>query len=163
MYVNRLLSAQDNMLALLNETNDTELTFRDLKFAKPVALPPVYLPKADPEDPDEPQIVDRTADNTSIIATGIGDYSESVTLTYRRLDLDFEVQYLRYLSGDFVDWADFKSRFAVKNDVQVEDLVFSVTAMPTTPGINNVDITPVADSPLYFGTKSIKITVPEAG
>lgn len=159
MYVDRTKSAADNMLALLNTTNSATLTYADFSLGDPVALAPVYLPKADPEDPDEPEIVDRSADNTQIAATGKGDYSEVVTLTYRRLDLDFEVQYINYAAADFTDWADFKAEFAVKNDIRVEELVFSITDLPTTPGVNNVTINPVAKSLIYFGTKTIRITV----
>jgi hypothetical protein len=147
------------MLALLNTTNDADLTYADFKLGDPIALPPVYLPKADPEDPDEPDVVDRTADNTKIVATGQGDYSEAVELTYRRLDLDFEVQFIRYYKIDYTDWADFKAKFAVKNDIRVEELVFSISALPTAPGITYVDVTPVAKSLIYFGTKQIRITV----
>lgn len=159
MYVNRTKSAADNMLALVNTTNDSELTYADFKLGDPITLPPVYLPKADPEDPDEPEIVDRTADNTKIVATGINDYSEAVELTYRRLDLDFEVQFIRYYKIDYTSWADFLEKFAVKNDIRVEELVFSATELPTTPGIHNIDVTPVAKSLIYFGTKTIRITV----
>jgi hypothetical protein len=147
------------MLALLNTTNSATLTYADFQLSDPVALPPVYLPKADPEDPDEPDVVDRSADNTQIAATGKGDYSEVVQLTYRRLDLDFEVQFINYNKVDYTDWADFKTKFAVKNDIRVEELVFSVTDLPTTPGVNNVTVVPVAKSLIYFGTKTIKITV----
>lgn len=159
MYVDRTKSAADNMLALLNTTNDAVLTYADFKLGDPVALPTVYLPKADPEDPDEPDIIDRSADNTKVAATGINDYSEVVDLTYRRLDLDFEVQFIWYAKTDFTDWADFKTKFAVKNDIRVEELVFSISALPTTPGTNDVVVTPVAKSLIYFGTKTIRITV----
>jgi hypothetical protein len=147
------------MLALLNTTNDAELTYADFQLGDPTALPPVYLPPADPEDPDEPQIVDRSADNTQISATGKGDYSEVVQLTYRRLDLDFEVQFIRYDAVDYTDWADFKAKFAVKNDIRVEELVFNPAALPTVPGTYDIAVNPVAKSLIYFGTKTIKITV----
>lgn len=159
MYVDRTKSAADNMLALLNTTNDAELTYADLKLGDPLALPPVYLPPADPEDPDEPPLVDRSADNTKIVATGINDYSEAVELTYRRLDLDFEVQFIRYYKIDYTDWADFLTKFAVKNDIRVEELIFTPAELPTTPGIHYIVVTPVAKSLIYFGTKSIRITV----
>jgi len=159
MYVDRTKSAADNMLALLNTTNDTALTYADFKLGDPIALPPVYLPKANPDDPDEPQVIDRTADNTKVAATGIGDYREIVDLTYRRLNLDFEVQYIRYNKVDYTDWADFLTKFAVKNDIRVEELVFSITALPTTEGITTVAVTPADKSLIYFGNKSIRITV----
>jgi len=159
MYVDRTKSAADNMLALLNTTNEAELTYADFTLGDPTALPPVYLPKADPEDPDEPPIVDRTADNTKITATGINNYSEAVELTYRRLDLDFEVQFIRYYKADYANWADFVTKFAPKNDIRVEELVFTPAVMPTTPGEHNIVVTPVAKSMLYFGTKTIRITV----
>ena len=159
MYVDRTKSAADNMLALLNTTNDAALTYADFQLGDPTALPPVYLPPADPEDPDEPQIVDRSADNTQISATGKGDYSEVVQLTYRRLDLDFEVQFIRYDAVDYTDWADFKAQFAVKNDIRVEELVFNPAVMPTVPGTHDIAVNPVAMSLIYFGTKTIKVTV----
>lgn len=159
MYVDRTKSAADNMLALLNTTNDAELTYADFKLGDPTALPPVYLPKADPLDPDEPQIVDRTKDNTKITATGINDYSEAVELTYRRLDLDFEVQYIRYFKTDYTDWADFLTKFALKNDIRVEELVFTPAALPTAAGQHDIVVTPTAKSLIYFGTKTIRITV----
>lgn len=159
MYVDRTKSAADNMLALINTTNEATLSFNDLTLGAPVALPPVYLPKADPEDPDEPQVIDRSADNTRIKVTGKGDYSDETDLTYRRLDLDFEVQYLRYEASDFTDWDDFKTKFAVKNDIRVQDLVFAPDAMPTTAGLNLVTITPISNSMLYVGSKNIRINV----
>lgn len=159
MYVDRTKSAADNMLALINTTNDTTLTYSDFKLDNPVTLPPVYLPKADPSDPNEPQIVDRTADNTSIKVTGQGDYTDTVTMTYRRLDLDFEVQYLRYEKADYTNWADFLTKFAVKNDILVAELQFSISALPTTPGITQITVTPVSNSKIYFGTKTIRMNV----
>lgn len=159
MYVDRAKSAADNMLALINTTNEATLTLNDFTLGTPTALPPVYLPKADPEDPDEPQIVDRSADNTRIKVTGKGDYSDETDLTYRRLDLDFEVQYLRYEKTDFTDWADFKTKFAVKNDIRVQDLKFAPDAVPTTAGLNLVTVTPIDNSMLYFGSKNIRINV----
>jgi hypothetical protein len=159
MYVDRTKSAADNMLALLNTTNDAALTFADIQLGAPTALPPVYLPPADPEDPDEPKIVDRSADNASVLVTGKGDFSEEVTLTYRRLDLDFEVQFLRYEANEFTDWSDFKTKFAVKNDIRVEELIFTPDAMPTDAGLNVVTVTTAPTSWLYFGDKTIRINV----
>lgn len=159
MYVDRTKSAADNMLALLNTTNDAALTHRDFELGDPIALPPVYLPKANPDDPDEPNIVDRSADNTQISATGKGDYSEVVQLTYRRLDLDFEVQFIRYNQVDYTDWADFKDKFAVKNDIRVEELVFTPAVLPSIPGVHDITVNPVAKSLIYFGSKVIKVTV----
>jgi hypothetical protein len=147
------------MLALLNTTNGADLTYADFKLGDPIALPPVYLPKADPLDPDEPLIVDRSADNTKITATGINDYSQSVELTYRRLNLDFEVQYIRYFKTDFTDWADFLAKFGPKNDIRTEELVFTPSVMPSTPGQHDIVVTPTAKSLIYFGTKTIRITV----
>lgn len=159
MYIDRTKTAADNMLTLINTTNEATLTLNDILLGIPSALPPVYLPKANPDDPDEPQVIDRSADNTQIRVTGQGDYSDDIMLTYRRLDLDFEVQYLRYEASMFTDWADFKAQFAVKNDVRVEDLVFTPDEMPATPGLNLVAVTPVANSMLYFGSKNIRINV----
>lgn len=159
MYVDRNKSAADNMLALINTTNEATLTFNDITLGNPTALPPVYLPKADPDDPDEPLVIDRSADNTSIEVTGKGDYSDNIMLTYRRLDLDFEVQYLRYEASEYADWADFKAQFATKNDIRVQDLVFVPDAMPTTAGLNQVQVNPISNSMLYFGTKTIRINV----
>lgn len=159
MYVDRTKSAADNMLALINTSNGTTLTLKDVKLGDPVALAPVYLPKADASDPTEPRVVDRSADNTEFTVTGQGDYSDVVKLTYRRLDLDFEVQVLRYEARAYLNWTDFKLKFATANDIRVEELVFNPNNMPSMPGVNLVTVNPVAKSPLYFGTKTIRINV----
>lgn len=155
-------NAVENMLNIFNTTNipdETDyLTKYDITFTNPVALPPVYLPKSDPNDPEEPLIVDRTVSNTSVTATGIGNYTGTASLTYKRLDLDYEVQYLHYNAADYADWDDFVSKFGVQNTVLTSELVFTPADFGTS-GVNQITITPVAGSLIYFGSKVIRMTV----
>lgn len=139
MLVDPSKTAFENMLAMLNLTNGTEYTAEDVTFGAPV----VY---SDPLHPDY---------NTKVVLTGIGDYSNTMDIFYKRLDLDREIMYRNYEGGAYADVAAFMAFLETKNDVRGDNVRLELSAVPDGTEEITTRILPVDDSWLYFGERQI--------
>lgn len=144
MLVDTSKTAFENMLALLNLTNGTEYTADDVVFGNPTAY-------SDPEHPEA---------NTKVVLTGVGDYSGTMDLFYKRLDLDREIQYRNYVGGDFVDVPLFMTYLATRNDVIGDQVRLEIDYIPNGPVELITRILPVANSLIYQGEREIAFMTP---
>jgi hypothetical protein len=146
MLVDPSKTAFENMLALLNTTNGTEYTAEDVQFGPPE----VY---SNPAHPDH---------NTKVVLTGIGDYTGTMDIFYKRLDLDLEIMYRNYPIGDYADVAAFMAYVATHNEVRGDNVRLEIDYIPN----GTVDVTtrllPVANSWLYMGEREIVFKAPVA-
>jgi hypothetical protein len=139
MLVDTSKTAFENMLALLNTTNGTEYTEEDVSFGPPV----VYSDVAHPDY------------NTKVVMTGIGDYTGTIDLFYKRLDLAREIMYRDYQGGAYPDVETFMAYVATRNDVIGTDIILEIDYIPNGPGDIPSHILPAVDSWLYMGEREI--------
>lgn len=139
MLVNTSKTAFENMLALLNLTNGTEYTAEDVSFGPPV----VYSDAAHPDY------------NTKVVMTGIGDYTGTMDIFYKRLDLAREIMYRTYQGGAYPDVPSFMAYLATYNDVVGSDVQLEINYIPNGPEDVTTRILPAANSWLYFGEREI--------
>lgn len=146
MLVDTSKTAFENMLALLNLTNGTEYTAEDVSFGPPEEHSDAVHPEA----------------NTKVVMTGIGEYTGTMDLFYKRLDLDREIMYRDYDAAAYADVEEFMAYVATRNDVLGDNVRLEIDYIPN----GTVDVTtrifPTADSWLYMGEREIVFKAPVA-
>lgn len=139
MLVDTSKTAFENMLAMLNATNGTEYTEDDVSFS----IPQVY---SNPAHPDY---------NTKVVLSGKGDYTGTMDVFYRRLDLEKEIMYRNYEGGQFLTVAEFMTFLEERNEVRGDNVRLELTSLPDGSEEVTTRILPTADSWLYFGEREI--------
>lgn len=139
MLVDPSKTAFENMLAMLNLTNGTEYTVEDVSFGPPV----IYSDAAYPDY------------NTKVVLSGIGDYSGTMDIFYKRLDLEREIMYRNYEGGQFTNVADFMAFVEARNEIRGDNVRLELTELPDGTAEVSTRILPIADSWLYMGDREI--------
>lgn len=139
MLVDPSKTAFENMLAMLNLTNGTEYTVEDVSFGPPV----IYSDAAHPDY------------NTKVVLSGIGDYSGTMDIFYKRLDLDREIMYRNYEGGSFANVAAFMAFVEERNEIRGDNVRLELAELPDGTVEVTTRILPIADSWLYMGDREI--------
>lgn len=139
MLVDPSKTAFENMLAMLNLTNGTEYTVEDVSFGPPV----IYSDAAHPDY------------NTKVVLSGIGDYSGTMDIFYKRLDLDREIMYRNYEGGSFANVAAFMEFVEERNEIRGDNVRLELTELPDGTAEVITRILPIDDSWLYMGDREI--------